>query len=356
MTVSRQKVIRVSAPFAQTIEWVQQALTQMGVAISHVDMDQGLVMAKKGLSWKSFGEDIRVTVIPTDSGCDVQASSESTVSLTAVDWGANADNMNVLEQTLHRLEGQVKPRNLRQATSPTAKIPTQVPKPIDTTPKKPKVNAKRPVDIDIEPPGPRDASSPIRILFLAANPTDTTSLRLDEEVRTIDQALRQSEYRDKFELEQQWAVRVIDIQSHLLRYKPDIVHFSGHGSESSEIILEGSQGKGVPVPRRALSQLFSVLKDNIRCVVLNACYSEQQAQAIAAHIDCVVGMSKAIGDQAAIGFAASFYQALGYGKDIKTAFELGCVQIDLEGLNEQDTPKLLATRCDPKKSVFVRSE
>ena len=105
-----------------------------------------------------------------------------------------------------------------------------------------------------------------------------------------------------------------------------------------------------------MSQLFSVLKDNIRCVVLNACYSEQQAQAIAAHIDCVVGMSKAIGDQAAIGFAASFYQALGYGKDIKTAFELGCVQVDLEGLNEQDTPKLLATRCDPKKSVFVRSE
>jgi hypothetical protein len=96
-----------------------------------------------------------------------------------------------------------------------------------------------------------------------------------------------------------------------------------------------------------------VLKDNIRCVVLNACYSKKQAQAIAKHIDCVIGMSKAIGDEAAINFAVAFYQALGYGKNVKTAFDLGCVQIDLQSLNEQDTPKLSATKCDPEEIVFV---
>jgi hypothetical protein len=98
-----------------------------------------------------------------------------------------------------------------------------------------------------------------------------------------------------------------------------------------------------------------VLKDNIKCVVLNACYSEGQAQAIAEHIDCVVGMSSTIGDRAAISFAAAFYQALGYGKDVKTAFELGCVQIDIENLNEQDTPKLLAKRVSPRDICFVPS-
>ena len=36
----------------------------------------------------------------------------------------------------------------------------------------------------------------ITILFLAANPKNTTKLRLDEEIREIDQALRLSEYRD----------------------------------------------------------------------------------------------------------------------------------------------------------------
>ena len=193
----------------------------------------------------------------------------------------------------------------------------------------------------------------ISILFLAANPKDTPLLRLDEEVRSIDLALRQAEFRDLFDIKQHRAVRVADLQGYLLRHKPDIVHFSGHGSPSSEIILEDINGQSHPVVPRALSQIFSILKDNIRCVVLNACYSEQQAQAIAQHIECVVGMSKAIGDTSAISFAAAFYQALGYGRSVKTAFDLGCAQIDLENLEEQDIPTLLAVKCNPADVTFV---
>jgi len=195
--------------------------------------------------------------------------------------------------------------------------------------------------------------SKIQILFLAANPVDTDPLRIDEEIRTIDRALREAAFRDRFKLEQQWAVRVQDLQMHLLRYKPHIVHFSGHGSSVSEIILEDISGKSQTVPANALSQLFRVLKDNIRCVVLNACYSESQAQAIAEHIDCVVGMSKEIGDIAAINFAASFYQALGYGRNIEEAFELGRNQINLENLDEENIPQLLCKNCDPKDILFI---
>ena len=200
---------------------------------------------------------------------------------------------------------------------------------------------------------PKIKDKMIKILFLAANPSDTTRLKLDRESRSIDQALRQAEFRDKFEVIQHWAVRVGDLQGLLLRYKPDIVHFSGHGSEASEIILEDNLGKSNSVSVRALSQLFSVLKDNIRCVVLNACYSKPQAQAIAQNIDSVVGMSKAITDDAAISFATAFYQGLGYGRDLKTAFDLGCVQIDMENLDEQDTPQIIALQCSPNSIFFT---
>jgi hypothetical protein len=91
-------------------------------------------------------------------------------------------------------------------------------------------------------------------------------------------------------------------------------------------------------------------------VVLNACYSQQQAKAIAEHIDCVIGMSEAIGDSAAISFATAFYQALAYGKDVQTAFELGCNQVDLERLNQQDIPKLLAKKSSPEGITFVCTE
>jgi len=195
----------------------------------------------------------------------------------------------------------------------------------------------------------RESSERIKILFLSADPIDTPKLRVDQEIRAIDQALRQADFRDRFEIEQHWAVRVADLQSCLLRHKPHIVHFSGHGSKSCEIVLEDALGNSQPVPVRALNKLFSVLKDNIRCVVLNACYSERQANAIARHIDCVIGMSSTIGDLAAINFAMAFYQALGFGRDVGTAFELGCMQIDLEDLGQQDIPKLVAVNCDPKE-------
>jgi hypothetical protein len=198
-----------------------------------------------------------------------------------------------------------------------------------------------------------ETARPTQILFLSANPKDTPQLRLDEEMRAIDHALLQAEFRDKFDIKQHWAVSVYEIQGYLLRHKPDIVHFSGHGSSSNEIILEDNMGNSCPVSPCALSQLFSVLKDNIRCVVLNACYSEQQAQAIAEHIDCVIGMSRSISDRGAIGFATAFYQALGYGRDVKTAFDLGCVQIGFEGLREQNIPKLLALTSNPKDLIFV---
>lgn len=193
----------------------------------------------------------------------------------------------------------------------------------------------------------------VKILFLAANPRDTPMLLLDQEVRLIDEALRQAEYRDRFELIQHWAVRVSDLQSCLLRHNPRIVHFSGHGSAANEIVLETEAGVSQAVPSGALSRLFGLFKTRLRCVVLNACYTGEQAEAIAEQIDCVVGMSGAIEDQASLNFSAAFYQALAYGRDVRSAFDLGCLQIDLQGLAEGEKPQLIAKQIDPSGLFFV---
>ena len=191
------------------------------------------------------------------------------------------------------------------------------------------------------------------MLFLAANPVDTPQLRLDEEVRAIDQALRKADYRDRFDLIQHRAVQYGDLQELLLRHQPDLVHFSGHGSATGELLLQGENGIAHPIREQTLSRLFSVLKDNIRCVVLNACYSEGQATAIAQQIDVVIGMKHDLGDDAARNFAAAFYQGLGYGRSVQTAFDLGCLQIDLANIVETDEPQLKALRGDAATLVFV---
>jgi hypothetical protein len=199
------------------------------------------------------------------------------------------------------------------------------------------------------------AADKIKILFLAANPWDTTPLSLDEEARAIDEALRRSALGHRFEIRQHWAVRIDDLQGLILRHDPDIVHFSGHGSQAGEILLEDeSRGKHLVSPA-ALSGLFSVLRGKIRCVLLNACLTVQQAQAIAQHVDGVIGMSREIEDAAAVTFAAGFYQALGFGKDVKTAFELGRNLLDLKNLEDKDVPRLFAERTDPRQIRFLQS-
>jgi hypothetical protein len=150
----------------------------------------------------------------------------------------------------------------------------------------------------------------MKVLFLAANPAGTSKLALDDEVRAIDAKIRGSQYRNRFELESHWAVRLDDLSGILMRRRPHIVHFSGHGVASGAILLARDDGKPWLVPPEALAAFFRVLKDNVRVVVLNACYSESQAKGIVKEIDCAVGMSAPIGDKAAIAFAGEFYQAL----------------------------------------------
>ena len=137
------------------------------------------------------------------------------------------------------------------------------------------------------------------ILILAANPKTTSRLRLDEEIREIDNGLQAAKKREHFRLVQKWAVRQRDFYQAILEYKPHIVHFCGHGAGDDGIVLEDEMGQQALLGTEALSRLFKLFAvKGVECVVLNACYSEEQAQAISQYIKYVIGMNKAIGDKA----------------------------------------------------------
>jgi hypothetical protein len=194
----------------------------------------------------------------------------------------------------------------------------------------------------------------IRVLFVAANPQGTAQLSLDEEAREITKKIRMAEYRDTLEMVSCWAARPDDLLQAFNEQRPHVVHFSGHGNKSGQIILVGDDGNPKPVGKNALESLFKVLQDRIRVVVLNACYSRPQAEAIVRHIDCALGMTCAIGDLAAITFAASFYRALGFGHSVKGAFDQGRTALLLEDIPEENTPVLVCKEgVDPSKVVLI---
>jgi CHAT domain-containing protein len=183
-------------------------------------------------------------------------------------------------------------------------------------------------------------NSPVsKILILAANPKHSTPLRLDEEVREISDALKVAKNRDEFEVIQQWATRPRDMQRAVLEVEPRVVHFSGHGMGEGRLALEDGNGQVKLVNAGALAAIFE-LAEKVECVVLNACYSDVQAEAIAQHIRYVVGINEAVGDRAALEFAVGFYDALGAGRSIERAFKEGCLSIQMAGIPEHLTPVL----------------
>ena len=78
----------------------------------------------------------------------------------------------------------------------------------------------------------------------------------------------------------------------MLDHKPKFVHFGGHGCGELGIVLEDKNGYAHPVSADALASLFALYSEHVECVLLNSCYSKEQAQAIAAHVPFVIGMSE----------------------------------------------------------------
>ena len=121
------------------------------------------------------------------------------------------------------------------------------------------------------------------------------------------------------------------------------VGISGHGAGAGGILVEDDSGRAYEIPKDALAGLFELFAGQIECVVLNACYSDAQADAIAKHIPYVIGMKAAVSDDAAIEFAVGFYDALGAGKSVEKAFLFGRNAIALKGIPEHLTPILRKT-------------
>ena len=180
-----------------------------------------------------------------------------------------------------------------------------------------------------------------KILFLSAEPTNASRLRVDEEVRSIQEQLHASQQKQEILLEQKHALRWKDFSRAMVDVQPHVVHFSGHGSASGQLCFETESGTIREIDPHVLAELFEIVADQVNCVVLNACYTRLQAETISRHISYVIGMKKSILDYAAIKFSTGFYKALSAGYSIEKSFKFGCIEMKLDYSLEAETPVLL---------------
>jgi len=182
------------------------------------------------------------------------------------------------------------------------------------------------------------AASKIRIVFFFANATDQIKIEWDEEYREIQDKLRATPQFERFLLDPRLAARPEDLIKALTETQPEVVHFGGHGGYSG-IALKRSTNVSASVSGEDLSNVFRLF--NTRVVVLNACESMLQANAILPHVDCAIGMRSSIRDDAARDFAAAFYFDLGFGGSVQHAFESARHVLRLKKSGQENVPELL---------------
>lgn len=197
----------------------------------------------------------------------------------------------------------------------------------------------------------------IKVLFLASRPQSRAALAVREEVEKIVFRLSQADNGSQVQVIHEFATMFADVPGLLRKHRPNIVHFSGHGTGDAELLFEDSLGQPMPVSKEALVALFAtaLARKHTRCVVLNACYSADVASEITAYIDFAIGSAAPITDVAAIAFAENFYQGLAYDESIQDAFETGRTQFLARAAKGASLPNLFVRQGADAQVPFTDS-
>ena len=197
-------------------------------------------------------------------------------------------------------------------------------------------------------------AEPLRILYLTA--ASRGDLRVDEEMRRVKAGVQAATHRDLVQIEHKPAATSSDLLDGLTRFKPHVVHFSGHADEAVLVFDTGSDrpGSGQRVNAETFARAISAVDAPPTLVVLNACRSESQLADLLDAVPLAIGMSDSIGDADAMAFAARFYAAVGDGQSVEGAYRVAKLAMELSGLPDADLPILVNDPAvDPADVVLV---
>lgn len=170
---------------------------------------------------------------------------------------------------------------------------------------------------------------------------------IEQEIAKTENELLEEENKfillcgQKSQLMRERALQVgAEIEQAINETDPEIIHFSGHGSEKGEIVLDDGSGNIAMVSKEAMAAAVASASKKVRMIFFNACFSQKEAQAVVDKVEAAIGMNTEIGDEAAIVFAAQFYSSIGFGKNLQQAFDQAKAALLLKGIAEEHTPVL----------------
>jgi CHAT domain-containing protein len=183
----------------------------------------------------------------------------------------------------------------------------------------------------LQPRPPRPEK--LRVLILGASPEG--DLRIGREQKRIRAAVESALHRDLIEFDVRPAATTSDLLDGISKFRPHVIHFSGHSDEKLILFEEDrdERHEGVIVTAGAFARAIQATGNPPLLVVLNACKSAAQIDDLAAQVvPFAIGMSDSIDDGDAIAYAARFYASVANGESIRSAHLLGKSALELVGL------------------------
>jgi len=178
-----------------------------------------------------------------------------------------------------------------------------------------------------------------KIVLLGSAPKNLPGINLGTEHRKIDDAIRMSTYRDNYEVIVKSGGMFSTLIKEFINGKPEILHISGHG-DGEGIAMEAEDGSSDYIPIASIHAVLSIGIDKTKCVLLNTCYSAEQAKQLSTLELYVIGMTGSTKDNFAESFSQGFYQGIGEMLGIADAFQLGVARLHASHPHQINNPQL----------------
>lgn len=196
----------------------------------------------------------------------------------------------------------------------------------------------------------------LRILLLGSS--SEGDLRVGREQQRIRTAIETALHRNLIEIDARPAATTADLLDGITKFRPHVVHFSGHSSEELIVFEQDIDGHhiGQTVTASAFKRALTATDDPPLLVVLNACNSAAKLGELTKEdVPFAIGMSGSITDGDAINYASQLYSSVANGQSISAAHVGGQVALELVGLDGSELPTLRSAEgIDPSNTVLVK--
>lgn len=193
--------------------------------------------------------------------------------------------------------------------------------------------------------GPRRSAKEARlkIALLVTNPVSSASLQTGVEARDIEEVIRCESKAGEVDLKAFLAPTLDTLLDMLNSYRPDIIHFAGHGGGRTLLFDNEKAGDdgGTVLDFDMVARVVGATSADPKLLVLAACDTVEGADRFLDTVPVVIAMADTIDDEAACEFSRRFYRSLCAGATIANSLDQAKIVLENKGYRDANLPSLL---------------